>query len=229
MGHSERLVYFYGILTAWVRKCEQPLSKHLYAWEWECYRLSKLQCKSVKPEGPKLFALVRQASLQDWNLVAPSAWLQLLGCSFSLAASPAAIWLQLQLLHQPPFLRWMHTIHFLSACVWFRDVTSFSDGSGMVCIREGTRFYIYASDSLLSLTFTHMKRTWHHEIRRMHPQHPKHRTGRMPCASSLNVSNKPSSALSWSSASQDTPVAASSQTRDFPPILNFNRKCHRQK
>jgi len=32
----------------------------------------------------------------------------------------------------------MRPLRFLSACVWFRDVTSFSDASGMVCVRVGT-------------------------------------------------------------------------------------------
>jgi len=54
-------------------------------------------------------------------------------------------------------LRCMHTacvpVRFLSVCVWFRDVTSFSDASGMVCVRVGTCFYIEASDSPLWLTF----------------------------------------------------------------------------
>ena len=55
-------------------------------------------------------------------------------------------------------LSWMHTAWvlrvFLSACVWFRDATSISDASGMVCVRVGTCLYIDASDSLLWLTFT---------------------------------------------------------------------------
>jgi len=29
----------------------------------------------------------------------------------------------------------MRPMRFLSACVWFHDVTSFSDASGMVCVR----------------------------------------------------------------------------------------------
>jgi len=48
----------------------------------------------------------------------------------------------------------MRPMRFLSACGWFRDVTSFFDASGMVCGRVGTCFYIDASDSLLWLTFT---------------------------------------------------------------------------
>jgi len=48
----------------------------------------------------------------------------------------------------------MGPMGFLSACVWFRDVTSFSDASGMVCVRVGTCYYIDASDSLPWLTFT---------------------------------------------------------------------------
>jgi len=43
----------------------------------------------------------------------------------------------------------MRPMRFLSACVWFHDVTSFSDASGMVCVRVGTCFYIGASGSLL--------------------------------------------------------------------------------
>jgi len=31
----------------------------------------------------------------------------------------------------------MRPVRFLSACVWFRDVTSFSDASGMVCVWVG--------------------------------------------------------------------------------------------
>ena len=48
----------------------------------------------------------------------------------------------------------MRSVSFLSACVWFRDVTSFSDASGMVWVRVGTCFCIEASDSLLWLSFT---------------------------------------------------------------------------
>ena len=39
----------------------------------------------------------------------------------------------------------------------------------------------------------------------------------------LNVSNEPSTSLSSSSASQDTPAGSSTQ-RDLPPILSFNRQ-----
>jgi len=45
-------------------------------------------------------------------------------------------------------------MRFLSACVWFRDVISFSDASGMDCVRVKTCFYIDVSDSLLWLTLT---------------------------------------------------------------------------
>jgi len=71
----------------------------------------------------------------------------------------------------------MRPVRFLDACVWFRDVTSFSDASGMVCIRVEPvsimTHQTYCSDSLLLERRpyqTHQKRTWCHEIRRMCPK-----------------------------------------------------------
>jgi len=29
----------------------------------------------------------------------------------------------------------MRPVHLLGACVWFRDITSFSDASGIVCVQ----------------------------------------------------------------------------------------------
>jgi len=85
----------------------------------------------------------------------------------------------------------MRPMRFLSARVWFPDVTCFFDTSGMVCSRAGICFYIDASDSLLWLTFTltqtitdasekdvTSRNQWHA---------PKKRTGRMPCASSFRL------------------------------------------
>jgi len=67
----------------------------------------------------------------------------------------------------------MRPMCFLSACIWFRDVTSFSDVSGMVCVRVGTYFYIDASDLLL----------WLPSRNQTHA--PEKRVRRMLCASSL--------------------------------------------
>jgi len=84
----------------------------------------------------------------------------------------------------------MRPMRFLSACVWFRDVTSFSDASGMVCIRVKTCFYIDASDSLLWLTFTRTQTipgASEKDVTSRNQTHaPKKRIGhtRMPCASS---------------------------------------------
>jgi len=66
----------------------------------------------------------------------------------------------------------MRPMRFLSECVWFRDVTSFSDSSGMVCVRELTH-QTQCSDSLLLERRPyqmHQKRTWRHEIRRILPK-----------------------------------------------------------
>jgi len=82
-------------------------------------------------------------------------------------------------------------MHFLNACVWFRDVTSFSDASGMVCVRVGTCFYIDASDSLLWLTFTRTQTIPDASEKdvtlRSQTHAPKKRAGRLPCASSLTL------------------------------------------
>jgi len=59
MTSSEHLVYFCRIPIAWVHKCEQLLSK--CAWQWVLLFVKTTQCKGVKPEGPQLFALFRQA------------------------------------------------------------------------------------------------------------------------------------------------------------------------
>jgi len=81
----------------------------------------------------------------------------------------------------------MRPVRFLSASVWFRDVMSFSDVSGVVCVRVAPASVLmhqtYCSDSRLLERRpyqTHQKRTWRHEIRRMRQ---KNRTGRIPCAS----------------------------------------------
>ena len=70
----------------------------------------------------------------------------------------------------------MLPMRFLSACVWFRDVTSFSDASGMVCVRVEhvsiLTHQTHCSDSILLERRpyqTHQKRMWRHEIRRMRP------------------------------------------------------------
>jgi len=48
----------------------------------------------------------------------------------------------------------MRPMHFLSACVWFRDVTSFSDASDMACVRVEPvsilTHHTHCSDSLYS-------------------------------------------------------------------------------
>ena len=68
----------------------------------------------------------------------------------------------------------MRPVRFLSACVWFRDITSFSGASGMVCVRVEPVSILthrpYCSDSLLLERRPyqmHQKRTWRHEIRCM--------------------------------------------------------------
>jgi len=68
----------------------------------------------------------------------------------------------------------MRPVRFLGACVWFRDVTSFSDASGMVCVRVKVVRAVslkrqYKNRFLLERRpyQTHQKRTWCHEIRRM--------------------------------------------------------------
>jgi len=74
-------------------------------------------------------------------------WQAIIGQKFRLTPVPSLVGLKLDAHGRRP-------MRFLSACVWFRDVTSFSDASGVVCIQTGTCFYIDASDLLLWLTFT---------------------------------------------------------------------------
>jgi len=71
----------------------------------------------------------------------------------------------------------MRPVRFLSVCVWFRDVTSFFDASGIVCVRvepvSRLTHQMHCSDPLLLERRpyqTHHKRTWRHEIRRMRPK-----------------------------------------------------------
>jgi len=66
---------------------------------------------------------------------------------------------------------------FLSVCVWFPDITSIFDASGMVCVRVEPvsilTLQTHCSESLLLKRRpyqTHQKRTWRHKIRRMHPK-----------------------------------------------------------
>ena len=75
----------------------------------------------------------------------------------------------------------MRPVRFLSACVWLRDATSFSDAFGMICVRTEPISILthqtYCSDSLLLERRpyqTHQKRTWRHEIRRMRPKNAHH-------------------------------------------------------
>jgi len=71
----------------------------------------------------------------------------------------------------------MRPVRFLSACVWFRDVTSSSNVSDMVCVRVESistlTHQTHCFDSLLLERRpyqTHQKRMWRHEIRRMRPK-----------------------------------------------------------
>jgi len=71
----------------------------------------------------------------------------------------------------------MRPVRFLSACVWFRDVTSFSDAPGMVCVRaEPVSILTHQTHCFDSLLLerrpyqTHQKMTWRHEIRHMRPK-----------------------------------------------------------
>jgi len=84
----------------------------------------------------------------------------------------------------------MCPVRFFSACVWFRDVTSFSDAPGMVCVRVGACFYRRIRLTALNHFYSNADHT--RRIRKgrdvtKSDASPKKRTRRMPCASSLTL------------------------------------------
>jgi len=90
----------------------------------------------------------------------------------SFASSVYKIFINLSI---KPYVHGMRPMLFLSACVWFRDVTSISDASGVVSVRVEPvlAHQTHCSESLLLERRpyqTHQKRTRLHEIRRMRPK-----------------------------------------------------------
>jgi len=83
----------------------------------------------------------------------------------------------------------MRPVHFLNACVWFHNVTSFLWCVWCDLSSSRTCFYIDASDSQLWLTSTRTQTipdASEKDVTSRNQTHAlKRRTGRMPCAYSL--------------------------------------------